>query len=63
MATSTAPSGRIAKTVEIDRDQVEDLQGLWKRTRQPSFSETVRLVIRHGLLVIKQLEAEGKLVA
>jgi Arc/MetJ-type ribon-helix-helix transcriptional regulator len=54
---------KIAKTIEFEAEQYAEIEDLWHRTRRPNFSEAVRLAVRHGLQYIRELEAEGKLVA
>lgn len=54
---------RIPKTVEFDSDQFDELDELRRRTHKPNFSEAVRMAVRHGIAAIKELEAEGRLVA
>lgn len=59
----TISRAKVAKTIEFEADQYAEIEDLWHRTRQPNFSEAVRLAVRQGLQHIRQQEEEGKLVA
>ncbi len=54
---------RVAKTIEFERDEADEVEALRLRHRRRSFTDAARLAIRHGLQRIAELEAEGKLVA
>jgi hypothetical protein len=60
---AVATRSKIAKTIEFEPEQYQDIEDFWHRTKKPNFSEALRVVVRHGLVHIRQQEAEGKLVA
>lgn len=64
MPGAAKTTGGLVKTggLAFHPDEIERLERL-KDKRRSTFSEAVRVAVRHGLNQIEQLEAEGRLVA